>query len=237
MKLAEWQKQRIRELSVLAAPEEACGFVLEHGDVTRTLNVAADPCGTFEIDTQAFLLAEEAGLRAIWHSHSSLDGLSPADQAGVIETGLPWIVYTLATDRFHLVDPADRGPLLGRSFCYGINDCYSLVCDALRERHGVELPAWRRGAWGEWDDPSFTVFDEQVARHCRQLGREPMLAGDVLLFGARGRTGHIGVATGPEHFLHHLAGEESREEFYGEAWQRRTTGIWRPRQAQPRWAA
>ena len=229
------QQQIIRQTAARDAPLEACGFLLADGAVHTTLNIASDPTQAFEIDTASYLLAEDAGLVGIWHSHSTYDGLSPADQGGVRATDLPWVVYTCATDRFHIVDPADRGPLAGRTLCYGINDCYSLVCDYLQRHQGIELPAWPRGAWGEWGQDSFTVFDEQVGRHCRQLGREPLLPGDILLFGKGGRSGHIGVATGPEHFLHHPADEVSREEFFSEAWKAVCRGAWRHGAAQPRW--
>lgn len=237
MILTEDQKNTIRAFSVHGLIKEACGFILDDGRVLRTPNVHADPGEAFQIDPEAYAAASELGIRAIWHSHAELDGFSPADQAAVLADGEePWVVYCLRTDAFHVVDPADHGPLIGRTFCYGILDCYSLVCDALEERHGIQLPTWRRGNWGEWGRPDFTAFDDQVAEHCRQLGNERILPGDIVFFGRR-QTSHIGVFTASDRFLHHQADGRSEEAHYNEWWLARTRGIWRPAGCQPTWAA
>lgn len=238
MKLTEIQKNEIRAFSRGGLVQEACGFVLGDGRVVRTLNTHPEPADAFQIDPDAYARADEAyGVAAVWHSHAKLNGLSPEDQAAVRADGeLPWIVYCLRTDEFHVVDPQDRGPLLGRTFSYGILDCYSLVCDALEERHGVILPDWKRGNWGEWGRPDFTVFDMQAPEFCRRVGRERLLPGDVVLMG-KDHTSHIGILTDADRMLHHPASRRSQEVHYGEWWQARTRSIWRPAGCQPRWVA
>lgn len=239
MNLTAIQKSDIRAFSRGGLVQEACGFVLGDGRVVRCLNTHPEPTNAFQIDPDAYARADEFyGVAAVWHSHAKLDGLSPEDQAAVRADGeLPWIVYCLRTDEFHIVDPLEHGPLIGRTFSYGILDCYSLVCDALEERHGIAIfPEWKRGSWGEWGRPDFTVFDLEVGRLCRQVGRERLLPGDIVFMG-KDHTSHIGILTDSDRMLHHPAGRRSREEHYGEWWQARTRSIWRPAGCQPRYVA
>jgi proteasome lid subunit RPN8/RPN11 len=201
MQLTATQQSAIRGYSQNGTVEEACGFIFQNGEVARCFNAHPEPADAFRIDPSTFVLAAERGIRAIWHSHAIHDGLSPTDQEAVRADGeLAWVVYCLRTDEFHVADPTDRGPLVGRTFSYGILDCYSLVCDALRERHAIELPPWPRRTWGEWGEPGFTVFDEQVQRFCRQVGAERLLPGDIVFMG-RDTTNHIGILTGPDRLL------------------------------------
>lgn len=237
MQLSPQQEATIRKASRGGLQQEACGFILSTGEVWRTTNVHETPADAFRIDPAMFAKAEEIGVKAVWHSHATYDGLSPADQAAVRADGeLAWVVYCLRTDAFHIVDPQERGPLIGRTFSYGILDCYSLVRDALWRHHDIELPAWKRGPWGEWGEPDFTVFDEQVEKHCRQVGAERLLPGDIVFMG-KDHTNHIGVLTAPDRLLHHMADRRSEEVVYGEWWRARTRSIWRPLAAQPKWAS
>ena len=236
MHLTLYQENSIRAYSTTSLVEEACGFIFEDGDVARCFNAHPDPAKAFRIDEQTYWHAEERGIRAIWHSHATHDGFSPTDQAAVRADRIPWIVFCLLTNAFHTVDPTERGPLIGRTFSYGINDCYSLVSDALWLHHHIELPAWPRADYGEWTRPDFTVFDEQVTQHCRQVGAERLLSGDIVFLG-RDHTCHIGVIDATGGLLHHPVGKRSRVDFYGEFWQAKTRSIWRHKKAQPGWLA
>lgn len=235
MQLSQGQMSAIQGHSALGLHEEACGFIFGDGEVSRCFNTHPDPAGAFRIDEQTYVLAEERGIRAIWHSHAKLDGFSPADQAAVLADVVPWVVYCLRTGLFHVVDPACHGPLVGRTFSYGILDCYSLVCDAMLEQHGIELPTWHRGPWGEWGEPGFTVFDEEVVQHCRQVGAERLLPGDLVFMG-KDHTNHVGILTAPDRLLHHPAKQRSREDIYGEAGREATRSIWRHHLLSPAWA-
>jgi proteasome lid subunit RPN8/RPN11 len=237
MQLTTEQQNLIRQLSASGMVEEACGFVFNDGGIHRCFNAHPDPANAFRIEPESYARWESRGIAAVWHSHARHDGLSPSDQAAVLADGeLAWIVYCLRTDRFHIVDPTDRGPLIGRTFSYGILDCYSLVSDFHWQHLGIELPPWPRRDYGEWSQRDFTVFDDEVQKHCRQVGAERLLPGDIVFMG-RSQTSHIGVIDHTGGLLHHPVGKRSRSEFYGEFWQAKTRSIWRHRQAQSAWAA
>lgn len=228
--LTHTQKEEIRRLASAKPEEEVCGFVLEDGSVIDVPNIASDPKTTFEISPSDYVRADLCGIKGVWHSHLELDGFSPLDQQVLYQDTLPWSVYCLRTAKFHQCDPVTTAPLLGRPFCFGVYDCYSLVSDKLAEM-GVQLPSWPRGDYGEWNTPLFRPFDEESwtvgAPVIDGLYRE----GDILLMNLgdhQGHTDHVGVFVDRNRFLHHPAERESRLDRFGSWWQRRTRLVLRP---------
>lgn len=205
------QQNAIRQLAAATPEQESCGFVLHNAEVVQVPNSAPDPVHDFRIAASDYAHWDKEGIRGVWHSHLELDGFSPVDQQVLAADTLPWAVYTLASDRFHQCDPTSVAPLVGRPFVYGIYDCYSLVSDKLSEL-GAIIPPWPRGAWGEWDTPGFTPFDEQWANFGQRVSTD-FRHGDVLFFNLGkhpGHTDHVGVVIEPGTFLHHPASRTSR---------------------------
>ena len=141
------QKREIARFSAGNPTEEVCGFVLEDGSVCAVDNIAKDRTTSFEISAKDYVHADICGIRGVWHSHIDLDGFSPLDQQVLSQDTLPWAVYCHRTGTFTQCDPDSIAPLIGRPFCFGVYDCYSLVSDFLSEK-GVALPSWPRGKWG-----------------------------------------------------------------------------------------
>lgn len=224
------QCQAIKEFASGRAEEEACGFVLENGAVVCTPNQASNPKEQFEISPQDYLKYEKEGIKGVWHTHLELDGFSPLDQQVLATDSLPWAVYCLKTDKFHQCDPTGIAPLIGRPFCFGVYDCYSLVSDKLTEL-GVVLPKWPRNSYGEWNTPTFSPFDEQALNFGRAVNEPPYQEGDILLMNLGdhpGHTDHVGVFVDHQRFLHHPAERESRIDRFGSWWQRKTRLVLRP---------
>lgn len=228
--LTERQRVEIQRFACASPDRETCGFVLSDGAVVDVLNVAEDPVERFEISPQDYLHADMLGIKGVWHSHLTLDAFSPLDQQVMASDDLPWAVYCLKTDRFHQCDPSAVAPLIGRPFCFGIYDCYSLITDKLAEL-GVELPAWPRGQYGEWNQPGFFPFDEQAESVGEPVFDKRYQEGDILLMNLgdySGHSDHVGVFVDETHFLHHPAARESRIDRFGSWWERKTRLVLRP---------
>jgi len=228
--LSEEEKLQIAALASVDPEEESCGFVLNSGKVTRVPNMAKDRTTQFSIDPLAYAKAEETGLKGIWHSHLVLDGFSPLDQQVLAQDTVPWAVYCLGSGKFHQVQPGVEAPLLGRPFCYGVYDCYSLVSDKL-QRLGVTLPPWPRREWGEWNKPGFTPFDDEAFNVGKPVTNGIYQEGDIILMNLgdhAGHTDHVGVFVDHQRFLHHPGERESRLDRYGSWWERKTRMVIRP---------
>lgn len=224
------QQRDIQAFAAQVPDEELCGFVLENGTVVLCQNIAVDPHLQFEISPAEYAIYEARGIKGVWHTHLELDSFSPTDQMVMASDTLPWAVYCLRTDRFHQCDPIATAPLLGRPFCFGVYDCYSLVSDKLAEL-GVTLPEWPRGDYGEWNTPAFSPFDTEANAVGRRVTDGIYAEGDILLMNLgdhQGHTDHVGVFMSDRTFLHHPADKQSRIDTYGSWWKRKTRLVLRP---------
>lgn len=106
-----------------------------------------------------------------------------------------------------------EAPLVGRQFCHGITDCYSLVRDWHKREHGIELPDFERrdGWWHNGQD----LYMEQF----RQAGFEPAKgeprSGDCFLMQVRAPVAnHAAIYLGDGLILQHLHGRLSSRDVY-----------------------
>jgi len=226
------QKRQIKKKAAAAPMRETCGFVLQNGQVVEVPNRAKDPTTEFEISAQDYVYWDETGIKGVWHSHLELDAFSPLDQQVLSADSLPWAVYCLKTDGFVQADPEGVAPLIGRPFCFGLYDCYSLVTDKLAEL-GVQLPSWPRGAYGEWNTPLFDPFDLEWAKVGKPVTNGDYQAGDILLMNLgdhKGHTDHVGVFVDHRRFMHHPAEKLSRLQTFGKHWEQYLNLVVRPHQ-------
>ena len=225
------QRQEIAQKASAHNDEERCGFVLLNGQVVEVENQAEDKVANFRISPHDYARWEESvGIKGVWHSHLELDGFSQLDQQVLSRDILPWAVYCLRTGTFHQCEPEAAAPLIGRPFVFGVYDCYSLITDKLKEL-GVELPAWPRGEWGEWNTPGFFPFDQQADGVGRPVTNGIYQEGDILLMNLgdyAGHSDHVGVFVDHQRFLHHPAEHLSRIDRFGSWWERRTRLVLRP---------
>lgn len=227
--LSSSQKLTIRRIACENPTEETCGFALTDGQVIQVPNSATDRINEFAIDPAIFAEQDEH-IKGVWHSHLDLAGFSPLDQQVMSADTLPWAVYCLRDDSWHECDPTTSAPFEGRPFAFGHYDCYSLVSDYLVHL-GVNLPQWKRGPWGEWNEPLFSPFDEEWRKYGKAVHNGEYQRGDILLLNLgdhAGHSDHVGVFVDHRQFLHHPSGAVSRLQTFGGYWARRLNCVVRP---------
>lgn len=227
------QKQQIKQLAADNPHEESCGFVLENGDVIAVKNIHTEKEFNFKIDGNDYLKWDKEGIKGIWHSHTIDSDFSPTDQMVMRCDTLPWAVYCISKNTFTEADLSKPAPLLGRPFIYGVWDCYSLTTDFVKEA-GVILPPWKRGPYGEWEQPGFFEFDNNWDKYNTiDVTKKKYQKYDIVLMNLgsiKGHTDHIGVFMDEGRtLLHHPYNGLSRKNRWSQWLATRTNLVVRPR--------
>lgn len=212
-------------------PLEACGLVVEKDGQRRFIpaeNIHPNPETNFCVAPAAWVEATKAGrIVACVHSHPGADGgLSTFDRSQ--QGGLCWVVIGLATKdspadlREH---PAQPAALFGRSYVYGVTDCWSFVRDWFRVERGIELPDVQRdGAF--WTDGTDRYAVELPAMGFRQV--DAPQPGDLIVMQIRAKApNHAAVYLGNSQIGHQMLHQLSQRTQYGETYRRWTRSIWR----------
>lgn len=208
---------------------EVCGLIFagpgKKGSVIRPCaNVAANPRVDFAISVDEMEQAQrEAGSLPLMVYHSeatvSSNGGSEADRQWSKAAGIPYLIYDLGPDRFHLIQPPEYElDYEGRPFAWGVLDCFALARDWYCREHRIILPNPARG-------PLFWRHADLFVDNLNAEGWTPVpfgewRAGDLLLFAINVENqnpgnvaNHCGVLLDDGTLmLHHLEGRKSRIE-------------------------
>jgi cell wall-associated NlpC family hydrolase len=209
------------------APREACGLVILAGDAERYIpcrNLAKD-ISDFELDPADFAAAEDSGeILSVVHSHPL--GNSKPTQADLVAceaSGLPWDIVALPSGVWTRIEPKGyRAPLIGRTFHYGVLDCYTLIRDWYALERGIELPDFDRGVNGWWKTGGNIYMDNFRKGGFEEIEGDP-LPGDVILMQIRSKVpNHGAIYLGNDLILHHVIDQLSRKEIFGGYWKKNT---------------
>jgi len=163
--------------------------------------------------------AEEQGkIVAVVHSH--VQGVlepSDTDRTACEQTQVPWIICNPNTDEIIQFEPCGYvAPLVGRHYCYGIHDCYTLARDYLKQR-GIPLlqfprleptEAFATGQYG-FNDENFKKT------HLRTIDISELQPNDFIVFSMSKPYNHCGVYMGDQRIIHHLHSRLSSIDIYG----------------------
>lgn len=213
--LAAIKAHALREL-----PFEACGFIItREGRETAypVPNVNTDPDWNFTIHPRSYLEAKTAGeIIAVYHSHVTGSSTpSEIDRAGCDRTGMPWYIWSIEEETLGSCMPKGRAPLKGRSFIWGLYDCWTLVYDYYQDSLGITLPDW------EPYEPDFWKHGHNyyVERYA-QFGFVPVAdlrPHDVALMQIGADIPiHAGIYQANGTVLHHVPGRLSCADVYGD---------------------
>lgn len=227
MELRDIVTEDIRAHADITFPEECCGLVLSDGSTVRFDNESPTPRHSFKMDP-ARLLTFLPRAEFLYHSHPNRPAkASQADIASCDEVRLPYLIMSIPSgETCRQLPEGMEVQLLGRTFVYGVSDCFSLVHDFYQQKLDVMLPEVVRPAFGWWKSGEINAIEEAYPDAGFTEVESPQF-GDILLMQAGGCKviDHMAVYIGDQHIMHHTLMGLSRISPWDGYWNMITTKV------------
>ena len=217
-------------------PQESCGLLaIIKGKETYwpCKNIAESGFEYFVIDPDDWAECEDTGeIIGVVHSHPIGSAIpSDNDKASCEYLDLPSYIYSVQMKEWCSFKPSGwKAPsLIGRSFIWGVHDCWSVVTDWYKETKNINIPYWHRPkkikdflANPEFEDalPKLNFF--------KQKNNDEIEVGDVLLFQSTTKNlDHVAVYIGDNMILNHNIKRLSCREPFDLGYQQALRGVYR----------
>jgi proteasome lid subunit RPN8/RPN11 len=217
-------------------PKESCGLLaIIKGKETYwpCKNIAESSFEYFIIDPDDWAECEDTGeIIGIVHSHPyGSPQPSDNDKASCEYLGLPWFIYSPSLKQWHSFEPNGwKTPsLIGRSFIWGVHDCWSIIHDYYKEVKNINLKAWDRPKRIK-DFLLNPLFEKglPITGFKKQPTHDDIKVDDVLLFQTTtGNLDHVAVYIGDNMILNHNIKRLSCREPFDLGYQKALRGVYR----------
>lgn len=216
-------------------PRESCGLIVVvkgRERYWRCRNIATEE-DQFVLNPADYAAADDAGeILAVVHSHPNLSPkASMADRYAMEASGLPWHIYAIPAGYWANYEPSGyKAPLVGREWCYGVLDCYSLARDWYAQEMNLQLSDYDR--CGEWWNKGMNTFADNFENEgfVRLEPEVNPIWGDALLMQLQSPVPcHVAICLGDDLILHHMRDRLSSRDVLSGYYQKNITHILRHR--------
>ena len=233
MKLFPALKKKILEHAKAELPKECCGLIAVvkgRRSYFPCKNIASTPDEHFIIDPKDYADVEDNGeIIAVIHSHPISDPKpSAADLVACEKSNLPWFIVNPNTEGWGECRPSGfRLPYVGREFCHGIVDCYSLLKDWYKGELDIDMNDYeRRDQW--WENGENLYLDNFIKEGMREVSFDELTYADIILMNLQSPVpNHAAIYLGNQQIIHHVQGRLSSRDVYGGYYQKVTAKILR----------
>ena len=208
----KWKDEALKHAKK-ESPNESCGLVVEIRDYPYYFpckNIADNPKNDFIINPRDWKVAADNGkITGVVHSHPVTTALpSAVDKAACEKTKLKWYIVQAFYETWSCIVASNwKQPLIGRQYCWAINDCYSVVRDYFKQELNINLKDGERPA-SPAAFKKLNIFDKKFKEYgFRELKeKEELRKNDVVLMALGSKTiNHVGVLMSDDYqLLHHL---------------------------------
>lgn len=224
-------KAEILQAAQAADPVEMCGLIyVEKGRqvFAQCKNMALTPDEHFVLDSSDYAHIEDKGeVIAIVHSHPTTPPFpSPADRIACNRCNVPFVIVNPKTGQWGGCTPSEYElPYVGRQFCFGVVDCYTLVRDWYAREFSIELADFeRRDRF--WERGENLYVNNYKSQGFRQVYLNELQYGDLLLMQlASDLPNHAAIYLDNQQILHHVQGRLSSRDVYGGYWWKSTAMV------------
>ena len=230
-----WKTEAIKHAEE-CMPQESCGLLaIIEGKETYwpCKNLAYSGFDYFIIDPDDWVECEDTGeIISIVHSHV-YDPPQPSDKdkASCEYLDLPFYIYSITMKKWCFFEPSGwKAPsLIGRSFVWGVYDCWSLITDWFLENKNIKIDYTKRPTTLKQFIKN-PLFEKTLPKlgFTKQLSNDNLLVGDVLLFQSiTGNLDHVAVYIGNNMILNHNIRRLSCREPFNLNFQQALRGVYR----------
>jgi proteasome lid subunit RPN8/RPN11 len=222
--------------AVSCLPHESCGLLaIIQGQETYwpCKNLAESKFEYFVMSPDDWADCEDQGeIIGIVHSHpNDVPQPSENDKASCEYLGLPWYIYSPKVKQWVSFKPSGyKTPsLIGRSFVFGVHDCWSVITDWYQENRNIKIPHTKRPKTIKQflKNPLFEKTLPKLG--FKEIkGIDNLQIGDVLLMeSVKNVLAHTALYLGDSTILHHSLYKLSCREQFDLHYQKATKKIYR----------